>query len=189
MFTFDTDMTEGDENLQGVFSVLQKQGAVYCFGQRVMFNNGNVSLLIKHIANEFEQKRESVISMLSTMMPIVANIVDKITQHSALYTTYSDFSHVQQRLNSSVNRSHVNKEDIMVEVREKLQDAMIDLDLSATQEQWIAELVEQTLNDAMGNTEQLGDVGALMLGVSERLQKRLRDSGELSWTVRKQHLS
>lgn len=189
VFTFDTDMTEGDENLQGVFSVLQKQGAVYCFGQRVMFNNGNVSLLIKHIANEFEQKRESVISMLSTMMPIVANIVDKITQHSALYTTYSDFSHVQQRLNSSVNRSHVNKEDIMVEVREKLQDAIIDLDLSATQEQWIAELVEQTLNDAMGNTEQLGDVGALMLGVSERLQKRLRDSGELSWTVRKQHLS
>lgn len=187
--TFDTDMTEGDENLQGVFSVLQKQGAVYCFGQRVMFNYGNASLLVKHIANENEHKRESIINMLSNMMPIVATMTDKITQHSALYTTYSDFSHVQQRLNSSVNRRHVVKQDLLLTVKEKLQEAALDFDFSPSEEEWISQLVEDTIEEALGNTEQLGDVCALMLGVSERLEKRLQVNGELNWAVRKQHIN
>lgn len=181
VLTYDADLTSGDDNLQGVFSLLSKQGLVYCFGQRVMFNHGNMSVLVKHIHDDDPNHRQTVIAMISKLVPAVSCIASRVMQKSALSSTYSDFYHVKRRLNQGVNALARQHDVIVDNFCDTLESRKEKLALTLEQEAELVDALKDTLQTVHEHRERLIDIEALMTGVSERLEKRIQLSGELGW--------
>ena len=60
---FNCDDRDCEDNLAETFAVLKHQGTCYRFGRRCIINEGDVSLLIKHIAHGDEALYETIIDV------------------------------------------------------------------------------------------------------------------------------
>lgn len=171
---FDTDLSACDDTTVKVFSVLRKQGRIFRFGRRLMFNDEDVSLLIKHIANRDVDIYDAVLDMGAKLLPTLNERYRGLMQQQALLDTSKDVHNVLARMHDALLSVAREKHDIMKVMTSEISASFHRLDFNEEQEAFFINLIEREIEQRADN-EQLIDLDALMSGVSERLQSRLAE--------------
>lgn len=177
---FDTNLLPCDDTTVKVFSVLRKQGDVYRFGRRTLFNSTDVSLLIKHVAEKSGGAYDTVLSMGKMLVPAINQQVKVLMKDNALAKTHHDLLHLSSRLQDAIFSVQRNKFNVAERLATNLVEALdTDLQISLPFNQ-VLEMVElglENVSDSERDAASLEDFANLFTGIEERLKNRMLDMG------------
>ena len=168
----DTDLAPCDETVEKVFSVLRDQGRIYRFGRRLMINDENVSLLVKHVTNDDNILHDAILDMGAKLVPAINTRYVSLMQEQALLDTHNDIQHALKRMHENVLNLSKEKREIIQSVSVAIQQSFHSLEMSEAQEQFFIDLVEKELQAREENSD-LIDLDAMMSGISARLTERV----------------
>jgi len=139
-----------------LFELLQKNGRLFEFGKRIIVNDKHVSFLIKRMPeDEGEQGRiRDYIAVLAEGME--ARYRDILRQR-VLNTVMQQLQVLAHKLLESVEKT--NKDEIMESFSLDLKMSFHVLDLSETQEQYLAQIIDDMLKRKDGTEHSASDIG------------------------------
>ncbi|WP_019027992.1 response regulator [Colwellia piezophila] len=161
-----------------VFSLLKDRGRIYEFGSRAIFNDTNVSILIKNMPDKHSTKYGLWIDIFAKLIPAIE------MRYRALFN-YIQLNKMKVKLEKTV--IDIN-EDInhLKDIKEKMIDDVIleitlnfhNLDLSDNDEKFLENAIEKTSNiDALSNISQV-----LITTIDELEIEELKTEGEYKST-------
>ncbi|MCW8092463.1 hypothetical protein [Alteromonas sp. ASW11-130] len=169
---FDTDLTPCDETTEKVFNVLHDKGRIYRFGRRIMLNDGDVSLLVKHITDNDTVIYDCILDMGAKLITSINTQHVKLLQQKALYDTYSDMQVVLGKLNENVINLSKEMRTIVDTVSAKIHLSFHELELTEVQENFFVDLIEKEL-ESRANNEGMADLDTLLSAVTIRLKTKI----------------
>jgi len=139
-----------------LFELLQKNGRLFEFGKRILVNDKHVSFLIKKMPDdEGEQGRiRDYIAVLAEGME--ARYRDILRQR-VLNTVMQQLQVLAHKLLESVEKD--NKDEIMETFSLDLKMSFHVLDLSDSQEQYIAQIIDDMIKRKDGAEHSVSDIG------------------------------
>ncbi|WP_338518976.1 response regulator [Alteromonas gracilis] len=179
--SYDTDMSACDATTEKVFTVLHDQGRIYRFGKRLMLNDENVSLLVKHVAREDPVIHDAILDMGAKLVPAINARFNSLRQQQALRATHTDISSVIDQIRQIVIGQAQEKARVAKSVSESIQDSFHMLELTEVQEAFFMQLIESQL-EASDELAEIQDVDNTLQGILTRLAPQLtafeEDTGE-----------
>ena len=172
VITFDTDLSDCDPTTLKVFEVLHNQGRIYRFGRRLMLNDENVSLLVKHVAKDDPVLYDAILDMGAKLVPAINTRFNSLRQQRALVQTHSDVERILDRMHQTVLNLSKEKHEIIESVTSKIQLSFHQLEMTETQESFFIDLIEKELQKRAENSD-LIDLDSMMNGISQRLRDRI----------------
>nr|WP_252728076.1 response regulator [Alteromonas sp. C1M14] len=171
---FDTDLTCCDDTTKKVFSVLRKQGGVYCFGRRAMINDDDISLLIKSVEHQDPAIFEVITTLGAKLLPSLNARYKCLLQEQALVDTQRDLTNIVQL----GDKAHADVVKANMKLASSLTGSVTAAvkagNLTAQQGEEVNQCIEGTISQALNN-DNMTDFTALLHAVGERLEERLME--------------
>jgi CheY-like chemotaxis protein len=175
--SYDTDMSFCDETTEKVFTVLHDQGRIYRFGKRLMLNDTDVSLLIKHVAREDPVIHDAILDMGAKLVPAINARFNTLRQQQALSATHADISSVINQIRQIVISQAQEKVRVAKHVSESIQDSFHMLEMTEAQEAFFMQLIESQL-EARDEVVEIQTVDDTLQAVLARLGPQLESQAD-----------
>ena len=160
---FDSSKPECSEVEAKVLDLLHSQGRIYHFGARTIFNDNNVSILVKNMPPMDTPFFDSLLDVVAKLVPAING------RHLAL-CHISSSSKAGQLLNTlmgdlseNVHALEKDKRTLMTNLEKQISSSFHALDMDETQEKFFIQLIEQELISREENP------------IFDHIQKRLED--------------
>lgn len=171
--SYDTNLELCDETTERVFTVLHAEGRIYRFGRRLMLNDGNVSLLVKHVAGDDPVLHDAILDMGAKLVPAINARYLSYLQQQALVQTQVNVDDVTQKLRATVVDLESEKQRIVESVSKRIEESFHQLAMTEEQEAFFMKLIDKELSHDTDNTS-IASIDALLIEMSERLSQRIK---------------
>jgi EAL domain-containing protein (putative c-di-GMP-specific phosphodiesterase class I)/DNA-binding response OmpR family regulator len=158
-----------------LFELLKNNGRLFEFGKRIIVNDKHVSFLIKKMPDDAgEQGRiRDYIAVLAEGME--ARYRDILRQR-VLNTVMQQLQVLAHKLLDSVEKE--NKDEIMETFSLDLKMSFHVLDLSETQEQYLAQIIDDMIKRKDGNEHSASDIGNEVKKILESMEESMENFEE-----------
>lgn len=146
--TLDAEGQQCDEMEMRIFELLNKQGRIYHFGRRCIFNDEHTSVLIKTMPQEGTSTYDAVLDMVAKFVPALGARLMSISQQRSMEATKSSLMDILQVVNSSFDMMQQEKITFINNIESKIALSFGKLDLQEYQEKAIVDLVENELRES-----------------------------------------
>jgi len=170
---FDNRAEGCDETTVKVFTTLRKQGPVFCFGERVMFNAEHVSLLVKQVASAELVSQSLLIDLGTKLLPALNMCFLAWMQEHALKESNHDIVQMKNHLHDAFLSSRAGSLALSEAVANKVLENPSFSELKPNLRKDLVEIVQQELKTS--NTEDAFiNLESLAAGIIGRMETRLR---------------
>ena len=128
-----------------VFKLLHDKGRIYNFGQRSIFNDENVSLLIKNMPENTTTAYGFLVDIAAKLLPAINNRVMAISNEQIIKTAVSSLSDAIQKISRGITRMETEKQELLDRVSTEINLSFHHLELTEEQEAFFVNLVEKQL--------------------------------------------
>ena len=160
-----------------VFQVLYDKGRIYNFGQRSIFNDENVSLLIKNMPENTTSAYGFLVDIAAKLLPAINNRVTAIANEKIISGAVATLSDAIQMIGDGISRMESEKRQLMDEVATQIGLSFHHLELTEDQEAFFVNLIEKQLKkQSLG--EEFKEVDSLIKDSLERIERTQRIAKE-----------
>lgn len=170
---FDSRAEGCDETTVKVFTTLRKQGPVFCFGERTMFNAEHVSLLVKQVASAELVSQSLLIDLGTKLLPALNMCFLAWMQEHALKESNHDIVQMKKALHDAFLSAKAGNLSLSEVITGKLEQSGLLDGLNEQSMKDIEDMIIQGLANSK-TEESFINLEALAEGIVARMETRLR---------------
>lgn len=136
-----------------VFKLLHDKGRIYNFGQRSIFNDKNVSLLIKNMPESSTNAYGFLVDIAAKLLPAINNRVIAIANQNVINGAADTLGMAIHSIRIGLKKIELEKQDFVDEVLQQISLSFHHLELTERQETFFVELIEQQLQKQQSSEE------------------------------------
>lgn len=151
-YTFEEDRDEAGERTLQVFQLLSNQGRIYRFGNRLMFNDAHVSLLVKSMDDSSQGNYDSVLDVGAKIVPAIESKVKAVVQSQLINENQGALKLIVKQLNEALADQIQHNKNIVEHVSKQIAASFDLLEMSEEQEQFFLKLIETEMKEESDNS-------------------------------------
>lgn len=128
-----------------VFDLLKNQGRIYHFGQRCIFNDSNVSILIKNMPAKDTQLFDELLDVVAKLIPAINARYLAIKDQMALQQAGTILTNLMSDITKNINVLEQDKQQLLKTLESEISMSFHALNMDETQEQFFLKLIEKEL--------------------------------------------
>lgn len=144
--TFEEDKNVVGERTLQVFDLTRNQGNVIRFGSRLVFNNGDIALLVKSMDEASEVAYESLLSVGAQLINSMQVKLLSFKEKDSGEQLQKDMKTVIEYLMASLHKQEENTQQLINNVTSQIHASIDKLHLTEEQENFFIEIVEKQLH-------------------------------------------
>jgi CheY-like chemotaxis protein len=144
--TFEEDHDVVGERTIQVFDLVKNEGRIFRFGQRLVFNDENVSLLVKSMDDKSEIAHDCVLDIGAKLIPCLQTKLLSIKEHSLVLQLQDDMRDITEKLHTSLQEQVGTTQRLIDNVVGQINLSIDKLELTEEQEAFFLNLVEKELH-------------------------------------------
>lgn len=176
-FYFDVDRKRCSSNEIKVFELLHGKGRIYSFGKRTIFNETNVSLLIKNMPTEGTMSYDSAIDLFAKLVPALGSRFVALMQLKAMQETDTSLQHSIALVSDAIRKMEVDRKARLEEIATAISLSFHELDMTEKQEAFFLDLLENKLGKIM-SSEEMAEALELLQSCAEKLAGHMEKEAE-----------
>jgi len=143
--SIDVDVTECSKIELQIFDLLHSKGRIYTFGQRCIFNDEHVSILVKNMPAQGTQTYDSLVDVAAKLIPAINTRLMSICEHNSLVAAKNSLSAALEMLSEGVSEMEQEKRQLMENIEMQIGLSFHQLDLDEKQEAFFINMVEREI--------------------------------------------
>lgn len=169
----DIDTGECSEVELKVFNLLHDKGRIYNFGQRSIFNDENVSLLVKNMPENTTNAYGFLVDVAAKLLPAINNRVNAIANQNIINAAAGTLGSAIQSIRTGLKKIELEKNDFANDVLQQISLSFHHLELTEEQEGFLVELLEKQLQK-QESSEEFVKVDFLVNSCLQSIEKTTR---------------
>lgn len=149
----DIDTSECSDVELKVFNLLHDKGRIYNFGQRSIFNDESVSLLVKNMPENTTNAYGFLVDIAAKLLPAIDNRVKAIATQNVINGAAMILGDAITAIRTGLKRIELEKSDFVEEVLSQISQSFHHLELTEKQETFFVELIETQIQKQKGSEE------------------------------------
>ncbi|MDC0602765.1 response regulator [Aliiglaciecola sp.] len=182
-YTFEEDRAEAGERTIQVFQLLSNQGRIYRFGNRLMFNDTHVSLLVKSMDDSSQGNYDSVLDIGAKIVPPIEAKLKAVIQSQLIEENQGALKAMINQLNNALDDQIRHNKNVVEHVSKQIAASFDLLEMTEQQEQFFVHLVETEMQEESDNSPiiELQDmVNTLLQKTESEQQDPIKESKSVS---------
>ena len=120
--TFDADAQQCDEEEHQQLAVLARQGRIYHYGHRTVFNDEHVSIMIKNMPSQGTRSYDALLDMAAKLIPAINGRYIAICEHLSLLQTRESLMTILHQISADVTLLANEKTLLSLKISEAIKD-------------------------------------------------------------------
>lgn len=149
----DIDTGECSEVELKVFKLLHDKGRIYNFGQRSIFNDKNVSLLIKNMPENTTNAYGFLVDIAAKLLPAINNRVNAIANQNVINVAAGTLGDAIASIRTGLKKIELEKQGFVDEILQQISLSFHHLELNEKQETFFIALLEKQLQKQQSSEE------------------------------------
>lgn len=144
--TFEEDKDVIGERTLKVFDFVREQGRIFRFGKRLVFNDDNVSLLVKSMDDNSGVAYDCVLDICAKLIPCIENQIVAVSEHVLLEELQLDTKNILERLQTALSQQVDHADKTLQSIAGHINASIDKLELTEVQEKYFLDMIEAELN-------------------------------------------
>ncbi len=140
-----------------VFKLLYENGRIYEFGDRAIYNDGHISILIKKMPSD-EEEHGRVRDYVAVILEGVEARYKDILRHRILQTVFEQLQDLATELVDVVRNEIDSKSKLVDKISLELGMSFHSLELTIDQEEYITKIIENLVNEKESSKVSANDI-------------------------------
>lgn len=173
--TFDIDRPVCSHIEMQVFELLRGHGRIYHFGKRCIFNDRHVSILIKNMPQKGSILHDSVLDVVTKLVPAVDARFLALCDHKALVAAKNTLGSVMSELSGGLKAMEEDKKKMIETLELQISLSFHKLNMDEEQEQYFVNLIEKELVNR-NNSERFNKLHEMISECISGLDEEIHES-------------
>lgn len=144
-FSLDSDIGQCSEIEQRIFDLLHDKGRIYSFGNRMMFNDKQSSILIKNMPVQGTTSYDAAIDLFAKLIPALDSRFASLMNQRLMRDSSSTLTKSIGLIREQLTAMEIARRERLQEIASAISLSFHELEMTEVQEQFFLNLIEKKL--------------------------------------------